>query len=62
MSRVVITGGAGFVGSHIAEYFFERGEEVIVVVMTLCKVESKTKLELFNFQKYSFSCINNNSI
>ena len=31
MSRVVITGGAGFVGSHIAEYFFERGEEVIVV-------------------------------
>jgi CDP-paratose 2-epimerase len=28
--RVLITGGAGFVGSHVAEYYAKRGEEVIV--------------------------------
>jgi len=31
MSRVVITGGAGFVGSHLADHFFEKGHEVTVV-------------------------------
>jgi UDP-glucose 4-epimerase len=29
--RVVVTGGAGFVGSHVAEVFLERGDDVIVV-------------------------------
>jgi len=27
----LITGGAGFIGSHLAEYLLERGEEVIVL-------------------------------
>ena len=29
MSRIVITGGNGFIGSHITEYFKDRGETVI---------------------------------
>src|SRR5919205_619821 len=29
--RVLITGGAGFVGSHLAEVLLERGDEVIVL-------------------------------
>jgi UDP-glucose 4-epimerase len=29
--RVVVTGGAGFIGSHVAEAFIERGDEVLVV-------------------------------
>jgi UDP-glucose 4-epimerase len=29
--RVVVTGGAGFVGSHVAEIFLERGADVLVV-------------------------------
>ena len=29
--RVVLTGGAGFVGSHIAEAFVVRGDDVVVV-------------------------------
>jgi UDP-glucose 4-epimerase len=29
--RVVVTGGAGFIGSHVAETFLERGDEVLVV-------------------------------
>lgn len=31
MATVVVTGGAGFIGSHVAERFVERGDEVIVV-------------------------------
>jgi UDP-glucose 4-epimerase len=29
--RVVVTGGAGFIGSHVADAFVQRGDEVLVV-------------------------------
>src|SRR5215216_5378134 len=29
--RVVVTGGAGFIGSHVADAFIERGDNVLVV-------------------------------
>lgn len=29
--RVAITGGAGFLGSHVADYFVDSGEDVVVV-------------------------------
>ena len=31
MARVLITGGAGFVGRHFARHFLERGDDVVVV-------------------------------
>ncbi len=31
MARVLITGGAGFIGSHLCEAFLDRGDEVICV-------------------------------
>ncbi len=31
MARVVITGGAGFIGSHLVEAFLTRGDQVVVV-------------------------------
>jgi UDP-glucose 4-epimerase len=31
MSRAVVTGGAGFIGSHVADALLERGYEVVVV-------------------------------
>ena len=31
MSRAVVTGGAGFIGSHVADAFLERGYDVVVV-------------------------------
>ena len=29
--RILITGGAGFIGSHLAEAYLERGDEVYVI-------------------------------
>ena len=29
--RVLITGGAGFIGSHLSDYFLERGHDVIAM-------------------------------
>ncbi len=31
MARIVITGGAGFIGSHAAEHFAARGHKIVVV-------------------------------
>jgi CDP-paratose 2-epimerase len=29
--KILVTGGAGFIGSHVAEYYAKKGEEVIVL-------------------------------
>ena len=31
MSRVLITGGAGFIGSHLCDLFLDKGHEVIAM-------------------------------
>ena len=31
LARVLVTGGAGFIGSHVADYFLGKGFEVHIV-------------------------------
>jgi len=31
MAKILITGGAGFIGSHLAEKMLARGDEVFVI-------------------------------
>ncbi|MEY2570218.1 MAG: dTDP-glucose 4,6-dehydratase, partial [Acidimicrobiaceae bacterium] len=31
MARVVVTGGSGFLGSHLSEALLARGDEVVVL-------------------------------
>ena len=29
--RILITGGAGFIGSHLADAYLKRGDEVLII-------------------------------
>jgi len=44
--RILITGGAGLVGSHVAEYYAKREEEVIVL-------DNLMRSHLFGYDKKS---------
>ena len=33
MKRIVITGGCGFIGSHIAEYFFKKYKKSEIIIL-----------------------------
>ncbi len=37
--KILITGGAGFVGSHVAEYYAKKDEEEVVVFDNLSRAE-----------------------
>lgn len=48
MSRVVVTGGAGFIGSHLCRALLERGEQV-VCVDNFCTGSRENVASLFDF-------------
>jgi UTP-glucose-1-phosphate uridylyltransferase len=31
MKKTIVTGGAGFIGSHLCEYLIEKGDKVICI-------------------------------
>jgi UDP-glucose 4-epimerase len=51
MNKYVITGGAGFIGSHIAEYLSKEGHEVIVLDNLRTGFESNLKGLNVKFEK-----------
>lgn len=59
MGRVVVTGGAGFLGSHIADALIERGDEVVVIdnliTGAMGNVEHLFGKEGFTFQHHDVS-------
>src|SRR3954467_15772494 len=57
--RTVITGGAGFIGSHLCERFLERGHEVIcvdnIITGTLGNIEHLRRHDHFTFIRHDIS-------
>jgi dTDP-glucose 4,6-dehydratase len=58
MPRTLITGGAGFLGSHLCEYFLNKGHEVIcmdnLITGSIANI-SHIKSEKFQFVKHNVS-------
>jgi dTDP-glucose 4,6-dehydratase len=57
--RTVITGGAGFIGSHLCERFLERGDEVIcidnLITGALSNIEHLRANDRFTFIRHDIS-------
>jgi dTDP-glucose 4,6-dehydratase len=57
--RTVITGGAGFIGSHLCERFLDRGDEVIcvdnLITGSLANVEHLRSNDRFTFIRHDIS-------
>lgn len=55
MSTILVTGGAGFIGSHVSEYYAQKGHKVIVLDnlsrATLLKKDDKNALYNWNYLK-----------
>lgn len=55
MARVVITGGAGFLGSHLGDALLDRGDEVVAIDNL---ITGETKNIEHNFEREGFSFVN----
>ena len=57
--RTLITGGAGFIGSHLCERFLQRGHEVIcvdnLITGNLANIEPLRHNDLFTFMRHDIS-------
>ena len=52
MKKTVITGGCGFIGSHIVEYFFAKYKKAKIIVLDkITYAASINNLNLKNFKK-----------
>ncbi|HRF98072.1 MAG TPA: GDP-mannose 4,6-dehydratase, partial [Aggregatilineales bacterium] len=53
MVKALITGGAGFVGSHLAEYLLAQGQQVVVIddlstgkIKNLAQIQDNPNLQI----------------
>ena len=56
MPRTLVTGGAGFLGSHLCEYLLDKGHEVIC----MDDLSTGSKQNIFGIKSGNFSFVNHN--
>jgi UDP-glucose 4-epimerase len=61
--RVLITGGAGFIGSHLAEKLLERGDEVLLMDnLSTGSIENIRHLKKYDRMQYFLEAIENRQL
>lgn len=61
--RFLITGGAGFIGSHLAEHLLDRGEEVFILDdLSTGSMENIRHLKKFDRMHYSLDTLENHHL
>src|SRR3972149_880042 len=61
--RVLITGGAGFIGSHLAEKLLERGDEVMLMDnLSTGSMENIRHLKRYDRMQYFLEAIENRQL
>jgi UDP-glucose 4-epimerase len=61
--RALLTGGAGFIGSHLAERLLQRGDEVLVIDdLSTGSIENISHLKSARGFSYTIDSINNESL
>jgi dTDP-glucose 4,6-dehydratase len=54
MERTLITGGAGFLGSHLCEFFIAQGHEVICMDNLIKKENIENIAQLMEYERFKF--------
>jgi dTDP-glucose 4,6-dehydratase len=54
MERTLITGGAGFLGSHLCEFFISQGHEVICMDNLIKKENIENIAQLMEYERFKF--------
>ena len=57
MNKVIVTGGAGFIGSHLCDRLLKEGKEVICIDNLNPYYSPKTKLNNIKNEKIHFKTI-----
>ena len=60
--KVLVTGGCGFLGSHVAEYYHNNGDEVVVLDNMTRNELNRTGYNVPNVRKFNYDYLNDKGI
>ena len=60
--KVLVTGGCGFLGSHVAEYYHNNGDEVVILDNMTKQELIRTGYNLLNVRNFNYKFLNKRGI